>query len=249
MVRDLEERFWEIDFLRGIAIIMMIIFHLLFDINYFGSQSYEMYSGFWLYFARASATLFLLLVGVSLTLSYSRARLKGTGAKLYPKYIGRGLKIFSWGIIITAMTWVFLREGFIIFGVLHFIGVAVILVYPFLGLRHLNLLFGVIFISFGLYLKNFSFDFPWLLWLGFMPEGLYTLDYFPVFPWLGVVLLGLWLGNLGYENYERKFSLPEISGHFPVRLFSALGRNSLLIYLAHQPLLIAVLYLLGVVEV
>ncbi|MBE3036638.1 MAG: DUF1624 domain-containing protein, partial [Candidatus Atribacteria bacterium] len=35
MDRNLQQRFWEIDFLRGIAIIMMVLYHLLYNLHYF----------------------------------------------------------------------------------------------------------------------------------------------------------------------------------------------------------------------
>ena len=127
-----KERFWEIDFLRGLAIIMMILFHLLYDLDYFGNYTLNVHAGFWLYFARATATIFLLLVGISLTLSFSRAtKIKKAGNTLYLKYLKRGLKIVSWGFVITLTTWIFLREGFVVFGILHLIGISIILAYPF----------------------------------------------------------------------------------------------------------------------
>jgi len=66
------ERFWEIDLLRGIAIIMMIIFHILFDLVFLGIIKINLYSGLNLLFLYSIGTIFLLLVGVSLSLSYSR---------------------------------------------------------------------------------------------------------------------------------------------------------------------------------
>lgn len=248
MDKNLEKRFWEIDFLRGIAIIMMIVFHFLFDLSYFGSYAVNVYSGFWWAFARATATVFILLVGISLTLSYSRAIQKKTG-KLGRKYLNRGLKIFAWGLIITVITWVFLSWGFIVFGILHLIGISIILAYPFIKHRYRNLLLGIIFISIGLYLGNFIFDFGWLFWLGFMPQNFYTLDYFPLFPWFGVSLIGIFLGNSLYKNYKRRFRFPELSDSPFIKLFCFLGRHSLLIYLIHQPILIALLYLLGVADI
>lgn len=250
MDKNLEKRFWEIDFLRGLAIIMMIIFHLLYDLNYFSDYNLNLHSGFWSYFARSTATIFILLVGISLTLSFSRARItQKAGKGLYIKYIKRGLMIFSWGVIITLITWVFLRQGFVVFGILHLIGISIILSYPFLKLGSWNLLIGIIFISLGMYLKKFTFGFPWLMWLGLMPEHFYTLDYFPIFPWFGVVLIGLFLGNLLYPNYIREFKLWDLSKFSFIRLFCFLGRHSLLIYLIHQPILIILLYLLGIVNI
>jgi len=244
---NLEKRFWEVDSLRGLAIIMMILFHLLYDLTYFGEYNLNLRSGFWLYFGRTTATIFILLVGISLTLSFSRTKkIQNAREKIYQKYIKRGLKVFSWGLIITLTTFVFLREGFIVFGILHFIGISIILAYPFLKLRSGNLLIGIVFISIGIYLKNFTFGFPWLMWLGLRPERFYTVDYFPIFPWFGVILIGLFFGNLLYPDYKRKFNLCDLSNFSFIRLFCFLGRHSLLIYLIHQPILIALLYLLGI---
>lgn len=245
-MKGLNKRFWEIDFLRGIAVIMMIIFHFLFDIAWFGGYGPNVYSGFWWVFARATATIFMLLVGISLTLSYSRAAQKRVAG--FSKYLKRGIKIFVWGLIITAITWIFLPHAFIIFGILHLIGVSIILAYPLIKHRYRSLILGIIFIATGIYLTAMTFDFWWLVWMGFIPQGLYTLDYFPLFPWFGVVLIGLFLGNSLYKNYNRKFSLPDFSDSRFARPFCFLGRHSLLIYLIHQPILVIILYAFGVVN-
>ncbi|MEA1908097.1 MAG: heparan-alpha-glucosaminide N-acetyltransferase [Euryarchaeota archaeon] len=245
-----EQRLWEIDFLRGLAIIMMVVFHLLYDLTYFGGCDLNIRSGFWLYFGRATATIFIFLVGVSLTLSFSRyGKIRNSGQKLYLKYLKRGLKIFSWGLIITLATWIFLREGFVLFGILHLIGISIILAYPFLKHRYLNLLLGIAIIPIGIYLKNFTFSFYWLVWLGFVPDHFCTVDYFPIVPWFGVILIGVFFGNLLYPNYTRKFNLWDCSEFRSIGLFCLLGRHSLAIYLIHQPILIILLYLLGIVDI
>ncbi|VUT26625.1 MAG: hypothetical protein MOIL_01641 [Candidatus Methanolliviera sp. GoM_oil] len=193
-----EKRFWEIDFLRGLAIIMMVVFHLLYDLTYFGGFNFNLHSGFWLYFARATATIFIFLVGVLLTPSFSISKkIQNLRKKLYLKYLKRGLRIFSWGLIITLMTWIFLRDGFVRFGILHLIGISIILTHPFLKLRYWNLLPGIAFISLGIHLKNFTFGFLWLVCLGFMPDHFYTVD-FPNFPWFGVVLIGVFFLQIYY---------------------------------------------------
>jgi len=248
---DLNRRFWEIDFLRGVALILMVAYHFLFDLNFFGVYGFNLYSGFYFYLARVTAFIFIFLVGISLTLSYSRAKRSKrykTEKKLFLKYLKRGLTIFSWGLIITLIIWIFMRQYFIVFGILHFIGIAIILEYPFIKYDYPNLLIGMAFIAIGLYLEQFTFNFSFLMWLGFIPSKIHTLDYFPLFPWLGVVSLGLFFGNSLYKNYVRRFKLPDLSKSPPIRLFSFLGRNSLLIYLIHQPVLILVLYLLGVLN-
>lgn len=229
------KRFWEIDFLRGVAVIMMIVFHFLYDLNYFAIYQTQLWSGFWLIFERITALIFIFLVGISLTLSYSK----------HPKvlwFVKRGLKIFCCGLLITIATVLFLNQGTIFFGVLHFIGVAVVLSYPFVKYTYKNIAIGTALIVIGLYLSTLAFNFPWLMWLGFAPSNFYTLDYFPLLPWFGVVLLGIFAGNKLYKNNKRLFKISEVTNPF-VRFLCFIGRHSLLIYLLHQPVLIGVLLL------
>ena len=234
----MKKRFWEIDALRGIAIILMIIFHFAFDLNYFGAYKLGLNWVFWDLFPRIIASIFILLAGISLTLSYKKG---GTD-----KAVKHGIKIFFFGILITIMTALTIREGTIFFGILHFIGLSTILSLFFIKLKEKNLLLGLLVILAGICMNAIRFDFPWLLWLGLLPKNLYMFDYFPLFPWFGVSLIGLFVGNKLYPDARRGFKSKELSGKTYVKIFSFLGRNSLLIYLLHQPILILVLFLLGV---
>jgi len=248
---DVKKRFWEIDVLRGLAILMMISFHFIFDLNYFGTVQLDISSGFLWFFARSTASIFLFLVGVSLSLSHSRTILTSAyqiEGGMFFKYLKRGLKIFLLGLLITLATWLFIPQEFIVFGVLHFIGIAIILEYPFLNQKYLNLLLGFIFIITGILIAQLTFSTPWLLWLGLQPNGFITVDYFPLLPWLGVVSLGLFTGGIFYKNYQRRFTLPDLSSNVLMKLLSFLGRHSLIIYLIHQPVLISVLYILGFLD-
>ena len=96
--------------------------------------------------------------------------------------------------------------------------------------------------------QNVALPFPWLLWLGLPPVAYATFDYFPLLPWFGLILLGVWLGGLLYAGGRRGFPLPDLGGALPVRLLDFLGRHSLLIYLIHQPILMGALGLLGVIR-
>ena len=243
------KRFWEIDFMRGLAIVMMIFFHLLYDLNYFGVYDFFLHYNLMKYFALAAALIFILIAGISLTLSYSRARkIPDERDKSFMKYFKRSLKIFSWGLIITLVTWIFIKEHFVIFGILHFIGISIILAYPFLQLRYWNLLIGAFFISTGIYLQGITFNCNWLVWLGFIPNNFYSVDFFPIFPWFGVVLFGVFIGNILYPDYERKFYLRDLTYFTPIKIFSCLGKYSLFIYLIHQPVLIMLLYFFNIID-
>jgi uncharacterized membrane protein len=239
------ERFWEIDALRGIAIILMILYHLVFDLNYFRLFTTDLNSLPVLLFLYPVSTTFLLLVGISLTVSYSRAQQILSIRQLRIKFLKRGTSVFGLGLIITLVTWVYPHDGYIVFGVLHCIGLSILLVYPLIRFRKLPLILGVLCIILGVYLRiAVVVDFPWLLWLGFVPSGFYTLDYFPLLPWFGVVLIGVFLGNNLYQNDKRKFSVKDHSQFIVSRGLCFLGRHSLIIYLLHQLLIVGLLYVL-----
>ncbi len=243
MKNNQKERFWEIDFLRGIAIIAMVISHLLYDLNYFKIYKTPLYSDPYLLFLYPVRIIFLVLVGLSLTLSYSKAKTILTKKQLHLKFVKRGFEIFGLGLLITIATWYYLHEGFIIFGILHCIGISIILVYPLIKYRFQNLILGIIILVLGFALNKMIFDFNWLLWLGFVPTGFYTLDYFPLLPWLGVVLIGMFLGNTFYKDGKRTFELKNLSQNIIAKFICLLGKHSLVIYLLHQLIIIAIIYL------
>jgi uncharacterized membrane protein len=246
MVESPTVRFWEVDLLRGVAIALMVLYHLVFDLNYFAVYDIEVSSGFWLAVARLTASLFLLLVGLSLTLSHSRAQLLGQEDRFRLRLLKRSAWILGQALGITIVTYLFIGRGYIIFGVLHLIGLSLLLAYPFLRLQRANFLIGLLFILVGAYFQTIIVDYPWLLWLGLVPQDFYSVDYFPVFPWFGVILMGMGLGDLLYPGYRRRIPVRDISQSPFVRALAILGRNSLAIYLVHQPVLIALLHMRGV---
>src|SRR5215216_5611007 len=237
-----EQRFWEVDAARGVAIAMMAVYHLVYDLDNFGGYGIESTSGFWAYFADATASAFLVLVGISLAISYSR------GGSLFGKYLRRGLRIFAYGMALTVVFFV-LEMGIVAFGILHLIGVSIILAYPLLRYRLPNLFLGILVFAVGAYMmaQDVSSESPWLLPFGVVPENLFMPDYRPLLPWFGVVLLGLFAGNVLYGDGKRP---AVVAKRAPVvaRPLLPLGRNSLFIYLIHQPILIALLAGLGIIE-
>ncbi len=229
------QRFWEIDFLRGVAIIMMVVFHTLFDLNYFGYYNIDVMHSL-RYFAIATASIFIFVSGICTTISYSKR-------KSYTRRFIRGAEIFGFGLIATFVTWVFLKEGFVVFGILHFIGISIIASYFFVRFKKLNFLMGIALVTMGIYLQGLVFNFPWLLWLGLRMEGFYSVDYFPMLPWYGLFLFGLSFGNKFYPNGRRGFHIPNFKNKF-IKGFCFLGRHSLLIYLLHQIFIVGILYII-----
>ena len=156
-------RFWEIDFTRGLAVIFMIFFHVLYDFNYFLDFNYEINQGLYLYIGRLAAILFILIVGLSLNLSYSRTSKILSKKEIRLKLVKRGLTIIFLGLIISFVTWIYIPNGFIIFGVLHFIGTSIIIWMLFERFQIYNFVFGVFFIFLGFYIRTQNFDSIYLL--------------------------------------------------------------------------------------
>jgi len=240
------DRYIEIDAARGVAILMMILFHAVFDLSFFHVYPVTIATGFWRYFAFSTASLFLLIVGVSLVISHAREEERlagdpGLQRGIAVKYLKRGMGIFACGLLVTFATWLYLDEGFVIFGILHLIGVSTILSLFFFRFRKANLLIGILLIGIGILLAQAGVTGPfWLLWLGIPPAPFISVDYTPLLPWFGVVLIGIGVGEQLYPGGKRSFAAP----HLPAPIFSPLaflGRHSLLIYLLHQPVILILL--------
>jgi uncharacterized membrane protein len=222
-------RFWELDALRGSAIILMVVSNFITDLQFF--LNYSEYPTFWFIFARITASIFILLVGICLTISYSKLEQKNI-----KKYIKRGSYLFSLGLIITAITFLFIPKDYIRFGILHFIGLSVILAYPFLKSKN-KIIFPsalFVFILFAL-TKNIQLSSSYLLWLGVTSQGFSSVDYFPILPWFALILSGIIIGNKFYIGAN-----PTSTNK--LKMLQALGKKSLLIYFLHQPILLSLIF-------
>jgi len=236
------KRFWEIDLLRTVAVVMMITFHALYLLNYLDIHNTGVpgqYHGFWWWIARVIIGIFTFLAGVSLTISQARS------SKRMSSFMLRGLKIFAWGMAITLITWLIAREAYVRFGILHFFGIAFMLGPFFLRFRFINLILGAALMAIGIYLleQRVFVDFPWLLWLGLMPHSFRTLDYSPLLPWFGLFLVGMFFGKILYPQGNRRFHIHEFNN--PVTSALTLpGRHPLVMYIAQWPVLIGIIFAL-----
>lgn len=226
----------------------MIFLHLLWDLDYFGLVTLNQT----IYQSNIIVpTLFFLLVGICLAVNREKNH-NLNKKKIRRHLIRRGLWIFCLGMVITLITLLFLSDRPIIFGVLHCIGFSIILSIPFLRLKIYNIILAVIIIVLGIIMGSYAVENPTVfhLAIGFHQAELwkYSIDYFPLFPWFGVCLLGIALGSVLYKGYERRFKIPNFSKYKPFMMFSRLGRHSLAIYLFHQPIIAGVLYIFAVLS-
>jgi uncharacterized membrane protein len=213
----------------------MILYHFFFDIDFLIVESIDFSVGFWFWFARVIAFSFILLVGVSLSLHSFRKGMNSLHERLMQ--IKRGLFVLGLGFGITLVTGLLFPSQTIWFGILHFIGLGVILCTPFVRKPKWSLVtgLGIFLLGTVFYSSLLSLDIFVLF-----PFSFTTFDYFPLFPWLGAMLMGIFLGHFFYPAGKRNFSLSIETKSF-IQPLSWIGKRSLLIYLIHQPILVLII--------
>lgn len=230
-------RFAVLDIARGVAIIAMAIYHFCWDLAYFRFIDADVGYGLgWVIFGRLVLTAFLLLVGIGLVLGHGR------GIR-WPAFWRREAMVVGAAIIITVATYFAFPDSFVYFGVLHAIALTSLLALPFLRapLALVVAVAAVVILLPAIYSDPF-FDLKQTSWIGFWVKAPPTNDLVSVFPWLGIVLLGV-IGArlvLGSGVAERLAAIrPD---NRLARLLSKMGRWSLIIYLVHQPILLGILF-------
>ena len=221
-----------IDGLRGFAICLMVVYHFVFDLAWFRVVRADFNNDpFWLAFRAVIVTLFLALVGISLVLS------REAGASLHA-FWRRVALIAACAVLVTIASYVTFPRTFITFGILHCIAVSSVLARPLVDFPRIALFAGIAVVVLGSVVQLPLFDAPWLNWIGMMTHKPATEDYVPLFPWLGVVLLGVAAAHALLARARQR--LTAIGQRVPRSLAWA-GRHSLLIYLAHQPVMVGIL--------
>ena len=224
-----------VDAVRGVAVLAMVVYHFCWDLRYFGYIVSDVEGGLgWRIFAHSTAGAFLFIVGVSLVLATRR------GFDLQ-RFIRRLGVVVAAAAVITLVTFFVFPETYIFFGILHHIAVASVLGLFFLRLPIMIVIGAAIacFLAPPL-LAGPAFDSPALLWLGLSPTLPRTNDFVPLLPWFGIVLAGIAAARLWPVLAPKHLSLLHVRVPLPLRWA---GRWSLLIYLLHQPILFALIYL------
>lgn len=222
-----------IDAIRGLAIAGVVLFHLVWDLEFANFISGVAQHPIWLAFGRGLAGSFMVLVGVSLVLA-SRAPLRLT------PYLRRLGKITTAAAVITVATWYVFPERFIYFGILHAIALGTLVGTLLLRVpAWFCFLAGFLVLLAPFLWHSDGFNTRWFAWIGFAKVVPPSNDFVPVFPWIGLTLLGM-AGTkylLGRDAAARIYSL--VPSGWPGRCLVWMGRRSLAIYLLHQPLLLA----------
>ena len=227
-----------IDVLRGFAVAQMIVYHFIYDLNYFGWVKVRMLVDQpWVGWRTAIVTQFLLLVGISLALRMSFK--PGLG-----DFLRRWAEVAGAALLVSAGSWLVFGPRFIWFGILHFIAAALLLARPLVRLGPWNLALGGAALLAGLLLSDPAFNPTPANVIGFVTKRPGTEDYVPLFPWIGVVLIGVGLGSLWQRAGWRVPAVLAPLDARPPRPLRLLGTWALTVYLVHQPVLMGVLMLL-----
>ncbi len=224
-----------IDLIKGVDVILMVLFNYSVTLRYFGLINLKPNFLYWSVFPMFIGLIFIFLSGITAYTSFENRR-----ENFSKRYFMRGVKLLILAAFVTLFTHLFVPEGTVYFGILHFFAVSSFIIPFFIKYDKLNVVAALLIIISGIYLQIREFSFPFLLWLGLMPANFTTFDYFPLMPWLGVLLLGVFFGKSIVERTCHIKFKNKLAG-----TFSFLGEKSLTIYLIHQPFLIFFLVLLG----
>ena len=233
----MKKRIWELDAFRGICILGVIAVHFVYDlVDLYGLVVWN-YPSVFSFVKNWGGVLFFLLSGICATLGRHSVR--------------RGLLVFACGLVITAVTVAMYPFGLsgigiiIYFGVLHCLGICMLL-WPLFRRMPWWVLLPVSagLIALGFWLQTLPpINHPWLMVVGLPWTDFVSSDYFPLLPYLGFFLAGAVLGKTLYRRKESLF--PNIrEGNILIRFFRFCGKQSLWLYLLHQPLLSGIFYLI-----
>ena len=217
-----------VDSLRGFTIISMVLFHLLYNINFY--ETINWYNGtlinkIWQF---SIAFSFFLISGISSNFLKDLANLK------------RGVKTSILGFLISLVTYFFAKDQLIIWGVLNGLGLSMILgsflnKYFKMPIK-LSIIFLIIFIFtykipmgslYNLFAKLYDSN---LFILGFPSSNFSSSDYFPILPWIFAYFLGMTFGKFLLANDFFTYKGKE-------NFLTKIGKHSLAIYLLHQIIL------------
>lgn len=230
------KRYIIIDTLKGLAVIGMIFFHLWTMLHYFSlvttsEQFFPIYI-----VGRIAAVLFIICAGFNIHFSLRTPSLK--------KALRRICILSFCALGVTITTKLFIPNVAIYFGILHFFALASVFLLPlyYRNLRFQYYLFGLLCVQILISQAYIHMPYNYLfLPFGYYPVGFASLDYYPLFPWLYVLCLGVVLATMNVRYPVLEF-LEERISLFRNKKLAYIGKHSLFIYMVHVPILVVLLF-------
>ena len=226
-----------VDVARGLALVGMGAYHLTWDLAHFGFVAPSVpFSPAMRLLSHAVAGSFLALVGVSFALAHPSGLRRAA-------FLRRLAVVAAAALLVTVASEFLAPDEPITFGILHCIAAASLLAALFIAApAWASLAAGALALAAPLMVTSKQLDAPALIWLGLGTVAPPTLDWRPLFPWAGVVLLGLALARAlpprVFAAAWARWRPQALAG----RAIAFAGRHSLAIYLVHQPILFGLLF-------
>lgn len=237
------ERHARLDTLRGLAIVWMAAFHFAFDLDHFGYIQQDFRGdAFWTGQRTAIVSLFLLCAGLGQAVAWQQGQ-------TWPRFWRRWAQVAGCAVLVSIGSALMFPLSWIHFGVLHGMAVMLVIVRLLAPLGGRGALGGLALLGLALLALTLPhlvahpfFDTRLTSAVGLVTRKPVTEDYVPVLPWLGVLLMGLVLGQ---ALLRLRPQWVEGGLARPFRPLATLGRWSLSFYMAHQPVLIGGLLAYG----
>lgn len=236
-----ENRIDEIDFIRGIAIILMVFYHWfsLLDLRIKSNYTDNLFISLIGHFARTS---FIILVGISSELSKQNTK---NNDKYIDKQLDRVLYLVIYALLITIISRIAYPDMYIRFGILHYMSVALFLL-TFMSLipEDFPVILGIFMLfTYVFYMQDKRSNNIFLNAIGFTPNY-NTIDYFPIFRWFWLSSIGLYIGKNIYNDGKRTYPSPYFNKNIISKNLVIIGKYSLEIYLLHLPIIYFIQYLI-----
>lgn len=241
----------EVDFIKGLATITMIIFHVFYMSSQMNLKQFDFDKGILLSFARFAQIVFITTIGINLALSYQSN--KNDTSKFHHKQTKRSLVLGTIASIITITTMYIFPDKYVKFGIMHFAAISIFM-YQWITFSEPLVALSVV----GILVLNFMrpilipffhrFVHPMLSFiLGIYNLKYNSIDHFSLIPYAAIIGIGILIGKQLYKNMKRRYKQMNImddllnSGNKTIDLIKWIGQNSLLIYVIHYPIIYFIL--------
>ena len=241
-----------LDYIRGIAFILMLIFHIFIFLKLFTNLDIDINNKLLILIGFIARYLFVILFGLSLYLSY---KYKNNYEEYKKKYLKKIILLFISSIYITIFTYFILPEQFVYFGILHFMCLSMILLFYFINNYSVLLILFIILSFFALYTNNYNiYDKTDNILTGILGLGFYkrSIDHFKLLKWLPIVIAGILLGHLSEDTkYNLLQNISNINTNTNTNTnilltnLKYIGSNTLILYNIHFPIIYIIIYCLN----
>lgn len=226
-----------VDFLRGFAVVLMIGYHCLFTIEYFGffkDSGFDILNQF-SFLPYIIGSVFVIISGFVGNLCSDERQKRKT------------LELAAVAALISITTYFFDNIMFIKFGVIHLLTFCSALS---ITLKRWNswllIVIAIASLYLGVMFSTLRVSSEYLFAFGLVNNSYQAFDQYPIFPWLGIFIFGIIISREfdgAVINLEQKYA--KLRENAFVKTIELLGRKSIQIYLIHEPIILGLLFIIS----